>query len=200
VPEWDIVEDVIENVLPKYDCNLPMVTVEDHITDFQKIEHAFGEALGDKRYRLEKRLQDIAFILAQNTPQGKSMFRKPDELYFESDDLCFYFEGNDSRSFVDLDKYPRSASEFFKELEVMDCIPRVKKRKLDNERNVVFAKYPPYHKRGLYGFDPTIHVDGLEHAMNNPDPKKSAFIWNRIAKPHADCIKGITYPHPLDRK
>lgn len=56
VPEWDIVEDVIENVLPKYDCNLPMVTVEDHITDFQKIEHAFGEALGDKRYRLEKRL------------------------------------------------------------------------------------------------------------------------------------------------
>lgn len=118
------------------------------------------------------------------------MFRKPDELYFESDDLCFYFEGNDSRSFVDLDKYPRSASEFFKELEVMDCIPRVKKRKLDNERNVVFAKYPPYHKRGLCGFDPTIHVDGLEHAMNNPDLKKSAFIWNRIAKPHADCIKG----------
>ena len=189
VPEWDIVEEVIQHVLPKYDYNLPMVTVEDHRNDFEKIERAFGIASGDKRYRLEKGLQDIAFVLAKNTPQETSMYRKPYELYFESDDLCLYFEGNDSRSFVDLDKYPPSASELFKELEVMDRL-RVKKKKPDFDGHVIFAKYPPWHKRGLNGFDPTIHVDGLEHAMNNPEPEKSAFIWNTIASPHARCIKG----------
>ena len=173
VPEWDIVEEVLEDVLPKYGCNLPTVSIEDHKTDFEKIERAFGNASGEKRIRLERRLHETAFILAKNTPPGQTMYCEPDELYFESDDLCLYFEGDDSRSFVDLEKYPPSASDLFKELEVKDCI-RVKKRELDNEGHVVFAKYPPWHKRGLNGFDPTIHVDGLEHAIKNSNLKKSA--------------------------
>ena len=192
VPEWGIVEEVLEHVLPKYGCNLPTVSVKDHKTDFEKIERAFGNALGEKRIRLEKRLHETAFILAKNTPPGQSIYRKPDELYFESDVLRLYFEGNDSRAFVNLDEYPPSAPELFKELEVMDCIRvKMKKRKLDYEGHVVFAEYPPWHKRGLNGFDPTIHVDGLEHAIRNSNLKKSNFIWKKIARPHAVSIKGV---------
>ena len=58
----------------------------------------------------------------------------------KSDELRLYFEGSDSCAFVNLDEYPPSAPELFKKLEVMDCI-RVKKRKLDNEGHVVFAKH-----------------------------------------------------------
>ena len=192
VPEWGIVEEVLEHVLPKYGCNLPTVSVKDHKTDFEKIERAFGNALGEKRIRLEKRLHETAFILAKNTPPGQSIYRKPDELYFESDVLRLYFEGNDSRAFVNLDEYPPSAPELFKELEVMDCIRvKMKKRKLDYEGHVVFAEYPPWHKRGLNGFDPTMHVDGLEHAIRNSNLKKSSFIWKKIARPHAVSIKGV---------
>ena len=50
---------------------------------------------------------------------------------------------------------------------------------------------PPWHERGLNGFDPTIHVDGLEHAIRNSNLKKSNFIWKKIARPHAVSIKGV---------
>ncbi len=31
----------------------------------------------------------------------------------------------------------------------------------------------------------------LEHAINHPNPKKSEFMWNLIAKPNSHCIRGI---------
>ena len=191
VPEWDIVEEVIKHILPKYDCNLPMVTVEDHQTDFEKIERAFGKALGDKRYRLEKRLQETAFILAKNTRQGTSMYRKPDKLYFESDELRIYFEGNNSRGFVNLDEYPPSALGLLKDLGIKNAV-KVIKQEPDDEGYVVVFNSRGSHKRGLNGFDLYIEVDGLEHAVTNPAPDKSAFIWSKIARRNADCIRGTT--------
>ena len=47
-----------------------------------------------------------------------------------------------------------------------------------------------HHQRGIDGFDPNIEIDGLFQAIDKPTPEKSAFIWNHIALPNADCIKG----------
>ena len=190
VREREIVDDVIEHILPKYECDTRIILVGEHRTDFEKIRRAYNTDSQTNRTRLRDRLLQTPFILTEDTHTERPIYCKPNQLYFKSDELRLYFEGNDSRAFVNLDEYPPSAPELFKELEVMDCI-RAKKRKLDYEGHVVLAKYPPWHKRGLNGFDPTIHVDGLEYAINNPKPKKSAFIWNRIARPHAVCIKGV---------
>ena len=190
VREREIVDDVIEHILPKYECDARTIPVAEHRTDFEKIKRAYNTDSQANRTRLRERLLETPFILAESTHAGRPIYRKPNQLYFGSDELRFYFVGNDSRGFVNLGEYPPSAPELFKELGVMDCI-RVKKRKPDYEGHVVFAKYPPWHKRGRNGFDPTIHVDGLEHAIKNSNLKKSNFIWKKIARPYAVSIKGV---------
>ena len=189
VPEWDIVEEVITRVLPKYECAPPTVPIEDHRGHFEIIERAYNTTDSHtKKTRLRDRLLETPFILAENTASGATNYFKPNQVYFGSDELRMYFEGNDSRVFVNLDEYPDSARELLEDLGDMDI---VSKKEPNYEGHVVINNYHGQHKRGLNGFDPGIHVDGLEHAICNPTLEKSAFIWNCIAIPNSKCIRGI---------
>ena len=190
VPECDIVEEVIKHILPKYNSDAQAVPVEDHRTDFNKIERADKTDSEKKKRRLWEKLQETPFILAESTAEEGTIYRKPNQLYIPSDELRLYFRGNDSCKFVNVDGYPPCARELFRKLRVMDSV-RVYKEETDYEGHVVIKSIPwgPY-ERGLDGFDPSIEVDGLEYAINHPTPEKSAFIWNKIARLNADCIRG----------
>ena len=72
----------------------------------------------------------------------------------------------------------------------MDII-RVEKRRKNVYGHIVVRSEWGWHVRGLDEFDPSMKVDGLEHALNHPTPEKSAFIWNNIAKPNSNCIRGV---------
>lgn len=189
VPEWDIVEEVIKYILPKYKHEFPMVPLEDHKTHFAKIERAYKTDSYEKKSRLRDKLRGTRFIRAEKAIAGMPRYLKPEQLYFGSDELRLYFDGNDSRNFIN-DDYPSSARELLEDLGIKLDV-RINKKEPDSEGHVVFAKYPPWHKRGLQGFDPTLDVDGLKHAIDNPNPEKSAFIWNRIARRYTVCIKGV---------
>ena len=190
VREREIVDDVIEHILPKYECDTRIILVEEHRTDFENIRRAYNTDSQTNRPRLRDRLLQTPFILTENAHTERPIYCKPNQLYFGSDELRLYFDGNDSRAFVNLDVYPSSARALLEDLGVTDFV-RFEKKTQDSHGRVVFGEYPPWHIRGLEGFDPTIHVDGLEHAIKNkPNPTKSEFIWNGIAKRHAVCIKG----------
>ena len=190
VPECDIVEEVIKHILPEYECVSPTVPLEDHRNDFAKIERAYKTDSSEKKSRLRHKLRGTRFIRARNAVSGGPRYLKPEQLYFESDELCMYFDGNDSCNFVNLGEYPPSARELFKELDIMDTV-RITKKQPSYEGHIVIRRYWGDHARGLDGFDPSIEVDGLEHAINHPNPKKSEFIWNLITKPNSHCIRGI---------
>ena len=190
VPEWDIVEEVIEYILPKYECDCRTVSVANHQNDFEKIEHAYNTDSHTKKTRLRGKLLSTRFIVAKHSSLSGPMYLKPDQLYLKSDELRLYFDENESCNFVNLDEYPPSARELFNELSIMDTV-RVNKEEPNYEGHVVIRKDRGDHARGLDGFDPSIEVDGLEHAINHPNPKKSEFIWNLIAKPNSNCIRGI---------
>ena len=190
IPEWDIVEEVIETVLPKYQNDSPVVSRDEHARDFEKIERAYNTGPEEKKKRLLDELRATSFILAESLEIDEPVYRKPEDLYFPTDELHMYFEGNTSCGFVKLDEYPASAHSLFTDLGVEDTV-RIKRRRQNHHGHVVISAYRGLHERGLYGFDPYIQVDGLEHAINNPTPEKSAFIWNKFAIPNADCIKGV---------
>ncbi len=190
VPEWDIVEEVIKHILPKYECDFPTVPIEDHKSEFEKIERAYNTDSQSKKTRLRENLLKTPFILAENTSSGEPIYLKPNQLYFGSDELRLYFDGNDSCNFVNLDEYPPSAPELLKGLEVKACV-WVNKKEPNYEGYVVILNYHGEHERGLNKFDPSIEVVGLEHAINHTNFKKSEFIWNYIAKPNSNCIRGI---------
>ena len=42
IPQWDIVDEVIETILPKYEGNPPRVPIKEHMNDFKKITRAYN--------------------------------------------------------------------------------------------------------------------------------------------------------------
>ena len=219
IQESDIVAEVIGTVLQRYKQKTSIVAIDEHLHDFAKIERAYKTDSREKKSQLRNALQKTPFILAESPNTDYPMYLRPDQLYFGTDALRIYFERNNliswtkvweknndelaelrkflrsdflggpTGAFVNLDVYPTSARELFSDLGISDAV-EIQRKEEDSQRYVTIEKRYSYHKRGLEGFDPDIQVDGLEHALNNPTLEKSAFIWNHIAIPNVDCIKG----------
>ncbi|MXV72690.1 hypothetical protein F4Z99_00245, partial [Candidatus Poribacteria bacterium] len=220
VQESDLVAEVVETVLPKYKQDFPTVSINDHLCDFAKIERAYKTDSREKIERLLKALRETPFILAEHANADSPIYLRPDQLYFGTDALRMYFEGNNlvswveiwkeqndnlaylqkcfrsdilggpTGAFVNLNKYPPAARELFKDLEILDSV-QIERKKADLQGNVTIVSQHGKHQRGVNGFDPNISVDGLKHALDNLTLEKSTFIWNHIAIPNADCIKGF---------
>ena len=190
VQECDVVAEVIETVLPKYELEFLKVSIDEHLRDFAKIERAYKTDSREKKAQLKKVLQETPFIRAEKPNEDGIVYFKPDQIYFNSDALRLYFEGSPSNAFINLGIYPTSAPELFTDLGSVDFV-RIKRKEKNRQGYVTIVDQRGFHQRGLDGFDLLIQVDGLEHALDNPTPAKSAFIWNYIAVPNADCICGI---------
>ena len=221
--QWDIVDEVIETILPKYEGNPPRVPIKEHMNDFKKITRAYKTDKPFRKMKLKTELQNTHFILAENPNANFPIYLKPNRLYFGIDALRMYFERNnlvhwigiykddnlnltdlweyfasdsfllegpDTGAFVDLDKYPNAAVELFRDLGIESGV-RVKRKEKNWQGYVVVERYRGRHKRGLDSFDPNVQVDGLGTALDSPTPEKSAFIWNHIALPNVDYIKGV---------
>jgi len=189
IPEVDIVEEVIERVLPKYTPGLPIVSIDDHENDIVKIERAYLTDSQEKKRRLKEKLQTTAFIRAYNPTLKESAYRQPSQIFFLNAILQLYFSGNPAIWFVS-DEYDDPKKELFRELGVADKI-KILRRESNDQGHVIIKSQHGDHSRGLDGFDPDITVDGLEFALFHPTPERSSFIWNKIAIPHLDCIRGI---------
>ena len=192
VQEWNIVDDVIEHILPKYERNDSPISVAEHSADIEKIRRAYStdsQTTQTNRTRLRDRLLETPFILTEKTHTEKATYCEPNQLYFPSDELRLYFEDNDSCAFVNLDVYSPLVTELLKELGVADNV-KVTTKEPNREGYVDISNSHGWHVRGLSGFDPYIEADGLEHGINAPTPEKSSYIWNEIARRYISCIIG----------
>ena len=185
-----MLQKLLRQSYAKYDDESSAIPLNAHLQDFTKIQKAYDTDSQEKKTKLINALQNTPFIRAEKPDSDGNNYFLPDQLYFGNDDLRLYFEGNPSYGFVDLDFYPQSAEELFTELGVMNSV-RVEKKERNYLGYISIRSYFGDRKRGHDGFDPDIKVDGLEHALNNLTDKKSGFIWNHIAIPNVECIKGI---------
>ncbi len=186
IPELDIVEEVIEKVLQKYPSP---VSIDEHQRDIKKILRSYKTDSQEKKRRLIERLQATSFILTKTPGIETISFRRPIEAYFWSDELGAYFSGSDTVGFVRSDYYDQSALALFEDLGVTDEI-RIRCKSKNGSAEYVKLEYKNGYRRGLKGFDPDIHVDGLEDAIRNPSTEGKKFIWNKIGVKYSHCIKG----------
>ena len=189
VPALDIVAEVIEEILPKYTGDSVTIDLEENERDLKKIERAYETDSAEEKNRLRDALCRTPFVLAECPNEGRRAYRKPGQIYFSSDELRMYFSGNVSFACVS-HAYPQAG--LLKELDVQESV-RVQKKSRDprDRGRVTLTSCHGWHERGLNGFDPAIHVDGLECALSTPTQEKSAFIWNEIAVPNSDCLRGV---------
>lgn len=187
LPNFDITEEVIRYVIPKYDLPLH-VTLDEHNRDIEKIVQAYNTDSQEKKQRLIEKLQKTPFILTGNQ-ETEGVYRKPSETYFYSEELENYFSGNTNIGFAS-STYTAEILSMLKQLGVSESVRISKKKPYYNGGNIDIANFHGWHTRGLNGFDPEIKIDGLEHALRSPTTLKSVFIWNYIAIPNMSCIQG----------
>ncbi len=187
VPKLDIVEEVIGEILPKYTGGSVTIGPEENEHDLKKIERAYKTDSAEKKNRLRDALRKTTFILAECPNKGEKAYREPEQVYFSGDELRMYFSGNDSFACVSHDHLH---AKLLKELDVKESVS-IQKKTSDTRGCIIIKSGHSCHERGFNGFDPDIRVDGLECAISTPTQEKSAFIWNEIAVPNSDCIRGF---------
>lgn len=189
IPELDIVEDVIANVIPKYLISMVSPSsLEEHICDMKLIKRAYETDSREKKERLRKALAETRFILVQNPEADKTFFQKPSNVYFLNENLRIYFSENSEIGFAS-PEYDDEILAVLKEIGVKESV-RVNKKQPNYAGDIVIRNWHGDHARGLDGFDPDIEVDGLKHALRSPTISKSIFIWNYVAIPNMSCIQG----------
>ena len=104
--EPDLVDDVIENILPRYQGDAVEVSVEDYAIHIQRISRAFSTDSRTQRRKLVDRLRFARFVRAVDAGSGSRLLECPDQqeegkLYFPTDGLKALFDGVAGVHFVD---------------------------------------------------------------------------------------------------
>lgn len=99
--EPDPVDDVIQNLLPRYTESLA-ISATDYAADLTRIITASRTNLSNQRTRLIEHLRVTPFVRAQDAGTGKPGFIKPTAAYFPTQRLKSLFEGVTGVWFADI--------------------------------------------------------------------------------------------------
>lgn len=91
--EPDPVDDVIWNILPKYQQETIDVDDEHYAVDIERIQAAFNTDSTARKEKLRSALRDTAFVKVVDTGDGKAYVARPGEVYTATDRLQQLFAG-----------------------------------------------------------------------------------------------------------
>lgn len=93
ITEPDPVDDVIRNLLPKYQQQEVDVSDDAYAADIESIRAAFNTDSAAQKEKLRIALRDTAFVMVIDTGDGKTYVAKPGEAYIATDRLQQLFAG-----------------------------------------------------------------------------------------------------------
>lgn len=93
ITEPDPVDDVVWNLLPKYQKQEVDVEDEAYAADIERIRAAFNTDSASQKEKLRSALRDTTFVMAVDTGDGKAYVAKPGEIYIATDRLQQLFAG-----------------------------------------------------------------------------------------------------------
>lgn len=93
ITEPDPVDDVIWNLLPKYQQQEVDVGDDAYAADIERIRAAFNTDSSAQREKLRSALRDTTFVMVVDTGDGKGYVAKPGEIYIATDRLQQLFAG-----------------------------------------------------------------------------------------------------------
>lgn len=93
ITEPDPVDDVIWNILPKYQQAEVDVNDDVYAADIERIRAAFNTDSTAQKEKLRSALRDTTFVMVVDTGDGKTYVAKPGEVYIATDRLQQLFAG-----------------------------------------------------------------------------------------------------------
>lgn len=186
---FDAVAMLQTAILAKYRVAAPNVALAQNIEDLRFMERVLRETKSDERRRsVIREVENTAIIRAMNAASRAEKYVKPEQVYFRSDELAMYFEGNPGAWLLS-DGYPENLTETLEELGVSHTIRVRRPERVPDWQGYVRLDGYPY-RRGANGFDPAVAVDGLAYALAHPNIERSRYVWNSIAVPNARDVRG----------
>jgi hypothetical protein len=187
--EPDVVAEVLELVLPRYDgLELAALPLAGHDADLELVMTALDVATAGQQAELLARLRQTAFLIGENAATGAQRLLPPPELYQRAKDLETYFDGNPAAWFA-ADRY----GPWLAQLRGMGVRQAVEVR----ARGAGQAGHVPLiidfgrNERGLDGFDPAAEIDGLDFALAHPGHARSEYVWNVLLAPNRRLVAGV---------
>lgn len=186
--EPNIYDEIFRSIFPKYNSDSE-ISPEEHKKHINTILRAIRSGDESKRNNLIEKLKSLKFILAINSATNDCRYECPSSLYFKTEELNMFFEGNSDIWFINEELSENSTKGIFLDLGVSDSIKIFEKKDGLKDKRIVWESK---HKvRGVNGFDYRCEISGLEHALDNPNFEKSQYIWNHILSEYSDSIKGF---------
>jgi hypothetical protein len=187
--EPDIVAEVLDHVLPRYDnADVEKLDAARHDADIELVARALDGASLASREQLAERLRQTTFLVGENAATGEQRLARPDELYQRTKALEAYFDGN-PEIWLAADNYGPWLTQL-RRMGVRQTV-RVEARPADELGYVTIADEFARQERGVAGFDPSARIDGLEHALSNPNAVRSEFVWNTLLVPCRHLVAGV---------
>ncbi|MGH3256403.1 MAG: sacsin N-terminal ATP-binding-like domain-containing protein [Streptosporangiaceae bacterium] len=189
LPSPDLVAEVLELILPRYDrLDVAELDLARHAVDLDCVMRALDEAPPGPHQELLERLQRTAFLIGENAVVDSQQLMPPVALYQRSKDLEVYFEGNPEVWFA-ADRY----GPWLVQLRAMGVrqAVEVRARTPDPLGHVIIALDFGRNERGLDGFDPDAEIDGLEFALDHPGHARSEYVWNVLLAPNRRLVAGV---------
>ncbi|MDD3326575.1 MAG: DUF3883 domain-containing protein [Zoogloea sp.] len=93
ITEPDPVDDVVWNLLPKYQQDTVDVGDDDYAADIERIRKAFNTDSNSQREKLLAALRDTSFVMVVDTGDGKGYVAKPGDIYIATERLKRLFAG-----------------------------------------------------------------------------------------------------------
>lgn len=115
ITEPDPVDDVVWNLLPKYQQDSVDVADDDYAADIERIRKAFNTDSKTQREKLLAALRETTFVMVVDTGDGTGYVAKPGGIYIATDRLKQLFTGVPDVLIVD-DGYPCLRGEEMREL------------------------------------------------------------------------------------
>ena len=116
--------------------------------------------------------------MGENAATGEQRLMRPADLYQRTKALECYLDGNPD-AWLAADFYGPWLTQL-RGMGVRETV-RLDARAADELGYVSIADDFARHERGVAGFDPSATIDGLEHALRNPNQARSEFVWNIVA-------------------
>lgn len=201
--EPDLVDEVLNSVLPKYDGGIVDSDLDDeeYETDIRAIVAAIRTDSNTKRERVVQRARKTSFLRAVNAATGATALRKPDEVYTRSTDSVSYFSHNERAWFLG----EHSALEVIEtaDLQTLGVADLPRRREFQpqlttQEKSELRGQMKSTRSETLVSYD----IDGLKEllAYIEENPNKACaqrlphVIWNVLLK-HMNRHEGDGFWH-----
>ncbi|HTX28071.1 MAG TPA: VOC family protein [Streptosporangiaceae bacterium] len=188
LPEPDLVAEILELILPRYDgLDVSQLDLAQHAADLDGIMRALDEAPPGPLQELLERLQRTAFLIGENAATGEQRLMPPVALYQRSKDLEVYFEANPDAWFAGDGYGPWLVQ--LRAMGVRQAV-EVRARTPDPLGHVLIVASFGRNERGLDGFDPEAEIDGLDFALRHAGHARSEYVWNVLLAPNRRLVAG----------